>query len=206
MSAPPPGPEPEPPADLASRPLPLREFADPTWFRGHNRDYDPLHFNAASGRFCAPDRIAFGTLYVGMDPRGSFIEAFVQHVGMTPVGYVVSQRLIDRSCLCRVRATRPVRLVELTTGAALRRLSADADARISTGSHAVSQRWAEAFWRHPDRPDGILYPCRHAPEFPSVALFDRVRADLVADCATNLLRDPHVLAAILDYYGCALIP
>ena len=86
------------------------------------------------------------------------------------------------------------------------RESADADARISTGSHAVSQRWAEAFWRHPDRPDGILYPCRHAPEFPSVALFDRVRADLVADCATNLLRDPHVLAAILDHYGCGLIP
>jgi hypothetical protein len=39
-----------------------------------------------------------------------------------------------------------------------------------------------------------------------VALFDRVRADLVADCATNLLQDPGALAAILDHYDCALIP
>lgn len=205
MSDSPPGPEPEPPSDLASRSLPLRAIDDPAWFRGHNRDYGPLHFNAASGRFCAPDRIAFGTLYLGTDPRGSFIEAFAQHVATTAAGYVVSQRLIERSCLCLVRTTRPVRLVDLTTGAALRRLSANADARISTGSHAMSQRWAESFWRHPDQPDGILYPCRRAPEFVSVALFDRVRPDVVVDCTTNLPRDPHALAAILNHYECALI-
>jgi hypothetical protein len=39
-----------------------------------------------------------------------------------------------------------------------------------------------------------------------VALFDRVREDLVVDCATNLLQDPGALAAILDHYDCALIP
>lgn len=206
MLAPPPEPEPDPPDDLAIRPLPLRSFDHPTWFRGHNRTYAPLHFNAASGRFRAPDRVAFGTLYLGMDSRGSFIEAFAQHLGTAAAGYVVSQQLIERSCLCLVRATRPMHLVDLTTGAALRLLSADADARISTGSHAASQRWAEAFWRHPEQPDGILYPCRRAPELHSVALFDRVRADMVAECATNVLQDPHALAVILDHYDCALIP
>ena len=200
-----PGPEPEPPDDLARRSLPLRAFVDATWFRGHKRDYGPLHFNPASGRFCAPDRTAFGTLYLGIDPRASFIEAFAQLLGTAATGYVVSQNLLERSCLCVVRATRPLRLVDLTRGAALRRLATDADARISTGSHTVSQRWAEAFWRHPDQPDGILYPCRRAPEFHSVALFDRVQPHLIANCATNLLHDRHELAAILDHYDCALI-
>jgi hypothetical protein len=201
-----PGPEPEPPDDLEARPLPLRTFDAPRWYRGHQRKYGPLHFNAASGRFCAPDRARFGALYLGTDPRGAFLEAFAQLLGAAATGYVVSQTLLDQSCLCVVSATRPLHLVDLTTGPTLRRLSATADGRISTGSHAVSQRWAEAFWSHPDQPDGILYPCRRAPELQSVALFDRVRAALIADCASNLLRDSAVLVAILDHYDCALIP
>jgi hypothetical protein len=38
-----------------------------------------------------------------------------------------------------------------------------------------------------------------------MALFDRVREDLVAVCATNLLQDLDALAAILDHDDCALI-
>jgi hypothetical protein len=200
-----PGPEPEPPDDLAWRALPLRTFDNPTWFRGHKRKYGPLHFNAAGGRFGAPDRVQFGTLYLGVDPRGAFLEAFAQHLGPVATGYVVSETHLNQSCLCVVVAVRPLHLVDLTTGPALRRLAPNADNRVSTGSHAVSQRWAEAFWSHPERPDGILYPCRRAPELHSVALFDRVREELVADCATNVLRDPGALAAILDHYDCALI-
>lgn len=200
-----PGPEPEPPDDLAPRPLPLRTFDDPTWFRGHKRKYGPLYFNAAGGRFGAPDRISFGTLYLGTDPRGAFVEAFAQNLGAAATGYVVSQNLLDGSCLCVVTATKPLHLVDLTAGPALRRLSANADGRISTGSHAVSQRWAEAFWRHPEQPDGILYPCRRAPELQSVALFDRAQAHLVANCASNILQDVDEFVAILDHYDCALI-
>jgi hypothetical protein len=107
--------------------------------------------------------------------------------------------------LCVVTATRPLRLVDLTTGPALRRLSPTTDSRISTGTHAVSQRWAAAFWNHPARPDGILYPCRRAPELHSVALFDRVQPHLVANCASNILRDRDALVAIVDHYDCALI-
>jgi hypothetical protein len=201
-----PGSEPEPPNDLATRALPLRAFDNPTWFRGHKRKHGPLHFNAAGGRFGAPDRALFGTLYLGTDPRGAFLEAFAQSLGPATTGYIVSQTLLDQSCLCVVMATRPLHLVDLTTGLMLRRLAANADSRISTGSHAASQRWADAFWRHPEQPDGILYPCRRAPELHAVALFDRVREDLVADCATNPLQDPGALAAILDHYDSALIP
>jgi hypothetical protein len=201
-----PGPEPEPPDDLASRPLPLRTFDELRWFRGHRVTYGPLHFNTASGRFCAPDRISFGTLYLETDPRCAFLEAFARSLGSATAGYVVSQSVLDRSCLCVVTPTRKLRLVDLTTGRSLRRLSAIADARISTGSHAVSQRWAAAFWSHPVHTDGILYVCRRAPEFHSVALFDRVRPHLIANCDSNFLNDPVELAALLGHYDCALIP
>lgn len=199
-----PGPEPEPPDDLAERPLPLRTFAatDTSWYRGHQRRYSPIHFNQERGRF----RTDEGTLYLGADPRGAFLEAFVQQVSGGPGNYVVSQEVLRRSCLCMVAASRPLQLVDLTTGVSLRSLSASADARISTGTHAMSQRWAQAFSIHPDRPDGILFPCRRSPELLSVALFARTEADLTSSCLANLLHDSAALARILDHYECALVP
>jgi hypothetical protein len=104
-----------------------------------------------------------------------------------------------------VVATRTIQLVDLTNGPALRRLSPDADNRINDGPHAVSQRWALAFWCHPTRPDGLLYRSRLAPEKLAVALFDRVAPDLTVD-DENLLNDADRLAAILNYFGCALVP
>ena len=145
-------------------------------------------------------------MYAGTEPHGAFVEAFTSNLTPAGPGYVVSQGMLDRGCLCVVTAKRPVRLVDLTSSQSLKRLSVDADARISTGGHAMSQRWALAFWHHPEQPDGILYPCRRAPETASVALFARVQPDLVATCNPNLLRDPDQLVAILDRYACALIP
>jgi hypothetical protein len=145
-------------------------------------------------------------MYVAMDPRAAFLEAFAFALGTDPGNYIVSQSLLDRGCLCIVTAKRPLHLVDLTTGQVLRRLSANADARISVGTHATSQRWARAFWAHPERPDGILFPCRRAPEFHSVALFARVQSHLVASCNPNLLQQPEQLAALLDHYSCALVP
>lgn len=182
--------------------MPLGIVDDPTWFRGHQRRRSPLHFNREKGRFCTPE----GTLYLGADPFGAFLEAFAQQLGSDPRGYIVSQGLLDRSCLCVVTAKRPLHLVDLTTGPQLRSLSAAADGRISVGTHAMSQRWARAFLAHPDRPDGVLYPCRRAPERQSVALFACVADELIATCRPNLLLDAAEVVAMLDHYGCALVP
>src|SRR5262249_33992346 len=149
----------------------------------------------------------FGALYLGEDEFCSFIEAFNQEVlGRGPLGPIVSLGRQARCCLCPVTATRAMRLVDLTHGPALLLISPDADNRINDGPHVVSQRWALAFWAHPSRPDGLYYRSRRAPERHSIALFDRVAADLVADCAQNLLRDPERLGTIFDYFGCALVP
>lgn len=201
-----PGPYPEPPDDLDRRRLPLRVVPDPVWYRGHRKTHAPLHFNRGRGRFGPPDGVAFGTLYLGEDEYAAFIEAFSQGIESTPLGLFASESLLRQSCLCIVRSRRPVRLVDLTTGAALKQLAASADSRIGDGPHSLSQRWAAAFWNHPERPDGLLYRSRNAPDHLAVALFDRAADALTADCGTNLLTDRHRLGRLLDHFGCALIP
>lgn len=206
MTGEPPGAYPEPPGDLAERRLPLREIVEPAWYRGHPRAYGPLHFNRTAGRFAPPDGQVFGTLYIGEDEFSAFIEAFNQGMGSTPLGLFISESLLASRCLCLVTATRPLRLVDLTSGAALKRLSIDADSRIGDGPHAISQRWAAALWSHPNQPDGLMYLSRNAPDHRSIALFDRAANALVAPCAENLLLDPRRLGAILEHFGCALLP
>jgi hypothetical protein len=206
LDAAPPGRLPEPPDDLAERDLPLREVVAQVWFRGHKVKHGPLHFNRVEGRF-GPPAGEFGTLYLGEDEFCSFIEAFNQQVqDRGPLGLFVSEPRLDAYCLCPVTTTRKTQLVDLTNGPALRLISPDADNRINDGLHSVSQRWALAFWEHPSRPDGLYYRLRRAPERSSIALFDRVADHLVAPCEQNLLRDPVRLGAILDYFGCALVP
>jgi hypothetical protein len=202
----PPGPLPEPPHDLPRRAIPIREFEGPVWFRGHKAHRGPLYFNPTFGRFAAPGG-EFGTLYLGQDEFCSFIEAFSQEVlDREPIGPIVSLARLARCCLCPVAARRTIRLVDLTNGPALRRLSPEADNRINDGPHSVSQRWALAFWRHPSQPDGLYYRSRRAPERLAIALFDRVGPDLVANCDANVLNDPVRLGTLLDHYGCALVP
>ena len=201
-----PGHHPEPPDDLHARSLPLITLAGADLYRGHRHSNTPLHFNRTAGRFASPDGTSFGTLYVGEDAFTAFVEAFGQGLVSDALGLFVSEGWLTTRCLCIVTATRPLRLVDLSSGTALKRLSALADSRLADGAHEVSQRWAAALWAHPERPDGLLYRARNAPDHRSIALFDRAEDVLVAPCSSNLLRDDARLAAILDHFGCALIP
>ena len=145
-------------------------------------------------------------MYMGEDAFTAFIEAFGPALLSDPAGVFVSQSLLATRCLCTITTTRPLRLVDLSRGAALKQLSAHADSRLADGPHQVSQRWAEALWAHPEQPDGLLYRARNAPDHRSIALFNRAQDALIAPCTSNLLREGSRLAAILDHFGCALIP
>lgn len=195
----------EPPPDFAERGLPIREFAARPWYRGHKVTRDPIHFNRANGRFAAPDGESFGTLYLDADPNCSFIEMFALAIQPAARVAILTEHFVRQSCICEVTTTRPLRVVDLTTGSALRRLSPRADNRISDGDHVVSQRWASAIWAHPSRPDGIYYRSRNAPDRFAVALFDRTEPILIARGSPNLLQDAHLLGSLLDEFDCALI-
>lgn len=111
-------------------------------------------------------------MYLGEADYCSFIEAFSQQAHhLHSSGLFVSERALEASCLCRVTANRPLRLVDLTLGRNLKRINSDN--RICDGPHHESQLWSRAFWEHPLTPDGIYYRSRNAPELRSIALFDR---------------------------------
>jgi hypothetical protein len=70
-----------------------------------------------------------------------------------------------------------------------------------TDDPGLPQRWALAFWKHPEQPDGLLYRARHDPERLSIAVFERAGDHLRGDCATNILARADVLFPILRRYG-----
>lgn len=151
-----------PPDGLHRQPLPLVEVG-PLFFRCHRRSRGAVHFGRRrAGRFGDPNGL-FGVLYVGLDPRATFIEVLGDNVTIDPAE--LAARVISG-----LVADRPARLVDLT-GGHLPRIGLDA--RVATGSHEVSRRWSSGFHDHPERPDGLLYRCRHDPSQFAVALFER---------------------------------
>jgi len=199
--SPPRHPPPPPLRDAARYPLPLLSLAGP-WVRIFRfaPGRSPLYFGqAGSSRFDDPLG-RFGVLYAAEQLAGAFIETF---------GRAVSQHLIavadlQERHLASLRATRPLHLVDLQ-GRHLAALGATGE--LTSGRDYVrSQRWSRWFYRHPQQPDGLLYPCRHDPEQRAVALFDRAEADLEAHDRGDLLQDALLaaLADTLDRYGFGL--
>lgn len=192
---------PLPPADVAQWTLPLLTMPPMTMYRGHAARHAAAHFNQHNGRWTSPDG-SFGTLYVAEQVECAFIEAFAHHVAITAGRpWMLSERL-RTACLCELKSMVPLRVVDLTHGAALTSLAADV--RVTHGPHALSRQWAQALHAHPAAPDGIRYRSRRAPEQACLALFDRVAGAIQTDCTTNLLQDAARLGAMLDALGIML--
>lgn len=190
------GPLPPPPADLASRALPIEQISR-TWYRIHSCAHDALYFNAPAGEY--------GTMYLGGELACCFVETFgrLDTAAGTTVRSVSQAQLLE-ACLSEIIPMRPLALVDLT-GPGLRRL--DADARLCAGNHAESRLWGRAFWAHPAQPDGLLFPARHDPSLLSVALFDRAGSAVQAGTPRSLGSLPlATLGALLSRYDFSLRP
>ena len=108
-------------------------------------------------------------------------------------------------CIARIETGRRLRLVNLTDGASLARLGADA--RLWTGDYALSQAWSLALWNHPEQADGLLYRARHAPDRLAVAIFDRAAGILTFTPRGSLLegRNRRFVLESLERVGAAVI-
>lgn len=196
-----PGPHPEPPQDVARRKLPIHS-SDGPWIRSYGLHYDPLHFgHTGFNRFDAPAQ-EFGIMYCGCDEEVAFAETFLHDPGSQT--RVVAMSDIGKRGRALVEASRPLRLVDLT-GEGLSQLGADA--RLCSGDYSIAQRWSLAFFRHPDRPDGLLYRSRIDPSRLSVAIYDRARQCLTVSALGSLADPAHhaVLARILSTYDVGLL-
>lgn len=205
---------PLPPPDLAKRELPLIRLDELSsyWYRCHklNTSYSAVSYNFTpkGDRFNAPNG-EYGVLYMGCDPHCSFIETY----GSGMVGEMSELRSISESelserCICKVELiedARPLQLVNAATGYGLSRLRIDG--RISTAKEReITRQWAMAFWKHPQRPDGIYYTACNDPSRQSVVIFNRAGDVFRPSCRQNILRDAQQLADILDYYDVAIDP
>lgn len=190
-------PHPGPPPSLHARALPLRQAQGP-WVRLHECICKAVFFGrTGENRFDAPNG-EFGALYAGEDAFCAFIESFGDPLEFR----VVSWRDLTRKCLSNIATSKMLRLVDLT-GQGLRQI--DADVRLTSGPHDLSQQWALRLWSHPGRPDGIIYRARHDPSKEAVALFDRSEDAITGKPVGQLTADQDLLSRMLDRYGFGLV-
>lgn len=198
-----PGPHPEPPADLASRELPITEIGTgEVWFRLHRAEHAPVYFGRSGrSRFDAPNA-EFGVLYLGDSPHCCFIETYGRVAGSE--ARIVTRSDLSVRRLAVVAFHRALRVVDLTASG-LAKLGADN--RLCTGDYGVAGRWTLALWSHPNAPDGLLYRSRHDPSRMCLALFDRAADAVIVTSDTDLLDSSlePTLAEALDSYGIGFI-
>lgn len=168
-----PGRHPPPPRGGSTRSLAIRRVPkNHTWFRLYRNNYDALHFGMTRrSRFDAPNG-EFGVLYVARQIAGAFIETLVRD-GIREL----SEERIESYQITGITVSRGLKLVDLA-GKGLVRIGVDA--RLNTGDYRIAQRWSLAFFAHPDKPDGILYPSRHDPKQHLAALYDRTESLLTS--------------------------
>jgi hypothetical protein len=196
-----PGALPDPPHDLDIRVPLLRQSRGP-WLRCHAARHAPLHFSRNGlSRFTDPDQ-EFGVLYVADDFEGAFIETFGRRLDVRSVTITA----LSDTAVTRIDAARRLRLIDLASSGGTARLSADA--RVTSGSVAVAQRWARALWQHPIAADGLYYRLRHDDSRYGCAIFDRARRVLAATKLGAASAPAHraSLIAALDTYRFGLIP
>lgn len=176
-----------------------------TWWRLHSCQTGAVYFGCTGhNRFDAPGcpQGAYRALYAAADAHGAFIETLGRDTGNNRV----DRRTIGDMCLVRLETSRPLDLVDLT-GAGLAHVGADAGLWAGR-DYALCGRWALAFWRHPQQPDGLYYSSRHDPQRGSLVLFDRAQGVLQAQVQGGLADQVHLplLVDILDTYRFQLLP
>ena len=159
-----PGPLSAPPANFVRRHVEVTGFDQPL-FRSHSIHRNPIYYGTTGRfRFDAPDG-SYGVLYAGVDPYGAFIESLLKN----PDNPVITTSELRARVLAQLKASQPLRLIDLCPSGALVRIGADS--RLFSADRNVAQLWSRAFHDHPICADGILYPSRLDPARHGVALF-----------------------------------
>jgi hypothetical protein len=170
--------------------------------RIHARARNALWFGPGAGllpihRFDDPDS-RFHVCYLAAAMEICFAETFLRN---PPVRILSLDDLASRS-IATIEVRRELRLVPVH-GPGLARLGVTAEL-ASGADYSVSQSWSAALWRHPDKPDGILYRSRHDDSALCVAVYHRAKHNLAVVRDKSLAEDAPQLARLLKRYGVGL--
>jgi hypothetical protein len=167
---------------------------------------DPLGFGKSPSRFSDPRRrIAanrFGVLYLGNSLKVCFLEALLRDERNGRVGdFPLTEDELQHRLYAEINIARALTLVDLRGDAAIRMGVPSDVARASDQS--LARPWSVAFYEHPERPDGIIYPSRLNLE-TNLAIYDRAVPKLEA-CDTIPLINAPGLATVLDDLAVAIV-
>ena len=169
---------------------------------------DDAFRRSALYRFDAPDE-SFGVFYAAFDLETAFVESVVRaRAHPLPAGepLLIDYLTLASRHVVTLAASSPARSLHLAQlyGAGLS--AARTDNRIATvDDYGTTQRWAKAFYAHPENIDGIVYMSRYLGDHRSVVLFDRARDAIAFNNPLPLLHHPE-LAQLLDTYHVVLAP
>lgn len=193
-----PDPHPLPPADLASRTLPIEMVAAGTaLYRIHRSDLGAVYFGKAGhSRFDDPQG-DFGVCYLAATLEGAFAETCLRAVGAT----ILSWAFLAERSVTTIAAIHPLRLVSLH-GPGLAAIGATS--AISGGLHGPAQAWSRALHDHPHAPDGLSYRANHDNGEHCIALFERCGDALATTRTEPLISDRQRLGGLLTRYHVGL--
>lgn len=194
----PPSPGPLPPADFASRELPLETIPDGARLtRIHRSDLGPLFFGSTGGnRFDDPAQ-SYGVCYLSTTLEGAFAETCLRSVGAR----FVALTFLEARSFSEIEVTARLHLVSFH-GPGLAQIGATG--AVTSGPHVVAQQWSRAIHDHPAAPDGIAYRSNHDNGEICVALFERAGDRLAPGNSQPMTIDSVRLAELLARYKVGL--
>jgi hypothetical protein len=179
-----------PHADYAKIPLCCEALSEGLLYRIYSMKFlheNALFFGKTKGnRFDDPAQ-TIGVCYLALTFEGALVETLLHgqqdsYIPLDPPSdtlFQIPYSELDARALAISRINEPLKLVKLYGDGLLQNvvdssISSYVDpSSIDSCAYAMTQEWAGAFINHPDKPDGIIYRCKHNDDEKSVALFER---------------------------------
>jgi RES domain len=156
----------DPPDSLYQRQLPIRKTPIELIRISETRHPNPIYWSKLGLNRFDSAFAPLGVYYTGQDFETALIEVFGDRWMRTKT---LNRADLELYTVHRIKLKEPWEVVNLT-GKGLSKIGTDANLCTSY-DYAVTQKWAIAFMRHPQKPQGIVYHSRHNPQKLSYALF-----------------------------------
>lgn len=198
----------QPPNDFACSALHLTSVeAGSGFYRIHHSKYaNSLGFGKNDSRFSDPRRLEearrFGVVYTAGTPKQAFVETIIRDKRDGVSGDLLISEASVRMYVCaEIQIAETLRCVDLRKDAAI--VSGVPSDVHGASDQSLARLWSLAFYEHPDKPDGVIYPSRLNGE-PNLVVYDRALHLLRVGSRIPLIEAPE-LPAILDAYSIALV-
>jgi hypothetical protein len=194
-----------PPPGFGRRPLRLTvEPAGSTWQRIYEaRHPSALGCRPSPSRFSDPSGTKYGLVYIASSAKAAFAEVILRDRAIgTMDPFLISTSELEMYACADIEIVDGLKVVDLT-GNGLLRLHVPTDV-TGASDQTLARIWSEAFFDHPDSPDGILYNSRLTKE-RNIALFERAVGKLKAKATPKLVERRDELAAIIRDFDLAIV-